>query len=102
MSSICHSARNWWLRSPNWNNANNERNVNTNGNANNNNATNSNGVVPDCGESPIQVGVPPEWKTPKAVHPRRERITCLDKKREYTGRRRQLLTELFRLSAPGT
>lgn len=51
-------ARNWWLRSPNWNNANNERNVNTNGNVNNNNANNSNGVVPDCATGQFQVGAP--------------------------------------------
>lgn len=47
-------ARNWWLRSPN-SNSNNERNVNTSGVVNNNNVTNTNGVVPDCGESEIQV-----------------------------------------------
>lgn len=40
--------RNWWLRSPNWNNANNVRNVNTSGSANNNNANNTYGVAADC------------------------------------------------------
>ena len=45
----CGSARNWWLRSPNYNNSNNFCNVNNNGNANNNNANNTNGVVPGLG-----------------------------------------------------
>lgn len=67
------SARNWWLRSPNPNNANNERNVNTSGAVNNNNANNSNGVVPDCGESEIQVGASPKQSTP-----RRERLSRLE------------------------
>lgn len=40
--------RNWWLRSPNVDNANNVRNVNTSGELNNNNALNANGLVPDC------------------------------------------------------
>lgn len=44
--SRCSTA-NWWVRSPNYNNANNFCNVNTNGNANNNNASNSNGLAPD-------------------------------------------------------
>ena len=70
-------ARNWWLRSPNWNNANNERNVNTNGNANNNNANNSNGVVPDCATSQIQVDAPRSMKASKAVHLRREKLSHL-------------------------
>ena len=39
---------NWWLRSPNRNNANNEYNVNNRGNSNINNANNANQVVADC------------------------------------------------------
>ncbi|MCR5084901.1 MAG: DUF6273 domain-containing protein [Succinivibrionaceae bacterium] len=41
------SACNWWVRSPNYNNANNFCNVNTDGSANNNNSRNSNGLAPD-------------------------------------------------------
>lgn len=40
-------ARNWWLRTPNPNNANNERNVNTTGVLNNNNANNGIGATAD-------------------------------------------------------
>ena len=41
-------AGNWWLRSPNNNNANNAYNVNNDGNLNNNNVNNTNnGVRPD-------------------------------------------------------
>lgn len=38
---------NWWLRSPNPNNANNAHYVNNNGNLNNNNVNNNNGVRAD-------------------------------------------------------
>lgn len=38
------SSNNWWLRSPNYNNATNFVYVNNNGNANNNNANNTYGV----------------------------------------------------------
>lgn len=44
--SVSGSANNWWLRSPNVNNATNFRNVNNNGNVNNNNASNTNGLAP--------------------------------------------------------
>ncbi len=47
---------NWWLRSPNNNNANNARNVNNDGNINNNNVNNTNnGLLPDFSTAIIGV-----------------------------------------------
>ena len=53
------TARTWWMRSPNRNNANNVRNVNTTGAGNNNNADNSTGVAVDCETCQLKVAIRP-------------------------------------------
>lgn len=51
-----YTARYWWMRSPNYWNANNTRIFNPSGALSNNNAYNTNGAAADCENSQFVVG----------------------------------------------
>ena len=55
-SAAMYTARYWWMRSPNYWNANNTRIFNPSGALSNNNAYNTNGAAADCENSQFAVG----------------------------------------------
>lgn len=71
-----YTARYWWMRSPNYWNANNTRIFNPSGALSNNNAYNTNGAAADCENSQFAVGFKPNF-----VRSHKELLTCPDRMR---------------------